>query len=150
MKYIMAHSDTVGLSPTHPSSSHHSQSICAVRYGNLCKGHKTKAFYRSLLFNATRLRRELSIILICNRKVVQNWTTWKKGKAFPPEESKREGSKAWDARQNLEKNMTFLLLFPLSLWVYIGTVTEKDENLISAATVHLQIGTLCCLVIGKN
>lgn len=118
MKYIMAHSDTVGLSPTHPSSSHHGQSICAVRYGNLCKGHKTKAFYRSLLFNATRLRRELSIILICNRKVVQNWTTWKKGKALPPEESKREGSKLGMLGRTWKKHDIFALISFISMGLY--------------------------------
>lgn len=48
--------------------------------------------------------------------------------------------KAWSARQNLEKAQC-LLLFPVSLWVYAGTVTEKDTNCFSRATVHLQIGT---------
>lgn len=43
-----------------------------------------------------------------------------------------------------------LLLFPVSLWVYVGTVTEKDTNLISIATVSLQIGTSDSLVRGKN
>ncbi|GAB0183788.1 AN1-type zinc finger protein 5-like [Grus japonensis] len=51
-----------------------------------------------------------------------------------------------------------LLAGPVALWreepmpeqVYIWTVTEKDVNLISVATVHLQIGTLRNIVIGKN
>lgn len=57
--------------------------------------------------------------------------------------------KAWDATQNLEKAQC-LLLFLVCLWVYVGAVTEKDTNLISIATVYLQIGTLYSLVRGKN
>lgn len=56
-------------------------------------------------------------------------------------ERKEKGEiKAWDARENLEKAQC-LLLIPVSLWVYVGTVTEKDTSLISIATIYLQTGT---------
>lgn len=111
----MAHNDTVGLSPTHPSTSHHGQSTCAARDRNLCKGHKTKAFYRSLLFNATRVRKELSIIPICNRKDVRKWTTWKKIKALPRQESKREWSKLGILGRTWKKHDMFVLISFISM-----------------------------------
>lgn len=58
----MGHNDIVGLSPTHPNSSHHNQSTCVTSYRNLCKGHKTKGFWSGLHFHTARLRSELSVI----------------------------------------------------------------------------------------